>query len=232
MSNTNIIENNITNNLLNLPKSFKYFFFLNLVMAVALSASVITARKIVSIGPISFPCCNIIFSLLTFPITDVISEIWGKNYASKSVLFAFCAQALFVFFIQVSIFLPYNDSWPDQSMYVEILGTGPRILLASLVAFLTAQMWDVYIYAKLKKSTKGKYLWLRNNVSTISSQMINSFLLISIAYYGTHSIIELFLGSILIKVTIAILDTPLVYLAVSYITKNIDTKTLAYTEYE
>lgn len=201
-------------------------------MAVALAASVITARKIISIGPISFPCCNIIFSLLTFPITDIISEIWGKEYAKRSVYLAFASQALFVAFIQISIALPHPELWQDQSSYSAILGTGPRILLASLIAFFVAQMWDVIIYAKLKKLSKGKYLWLRNNLSTISSQAINSLLFISIAFYGVHSVFELFLGSIVLKILIAIIDTPIVYLGVSYIDKNIGTKTLAYTEQE
>ena len=215
-----------------LSKSLRCYLVLNLIMIVALAASVITVRKIVNIGYFSFPCCNIIFSFLTFPITDIISEILGKAYAKVTVYISFLSQALFVLLIQTSIYLPHPDFWTDQMLYQSILGSGPGILLASMVAFIISQIWDVIIFAKLKKITKGKYLWLRNNVSMITSQMINSALFISIAFYSVHSISSLFIGSIFLKIMIALLDTPLVYFGVSFIHKYLDKQTLAYTSDE
>ena len=215
-----------------LSKEQKIYFFLNFLAIVGLCASAITASKIVAWGPFVFPCSNIIFSLLTFPITDIISEIWGKEYAGKTVLISFAGQVLFVALIQISIFLPPAGFWSQQAAYESILGMGPRILLASMVAFLTAQMWDVFVYAQLKKATKGRYLWLRNNLSTFSSQFINSTLFIIIAFAGKQDIGKLIFGSIILKWVIAAVDTPLVYFGVRTIHRALNQKTIAYTEAE
>ena len=112
--------------------------------------SAITASKIIEIGPSIFPCSNIIFSLLTFLITDIISEVWEKQYAKITVWISFAAQAGFVLLVQGSIYIPAAEVGTHQQAYAKVLGNGPRIMIASFVAFLTSQLWDVIVYAKLK----------------------------------------------------------------------------------
>lgn len=194
----------------------KIYLLLNFVVIIGLCTSAITAAKTVDLGFV-FPCSNIFFSLLTFPITDIISEIWGKEYAKKTVWISFFGQTLFVLFIQGSIFLPSASFGVSQEAYETILGVGPRILLASLIAYITSQIWDVVVYDKLKSLTSGRYIWLRNNISTFTSQFINSSLFIFIAFYGTQPVLQLIFGSILLKWFIALIDTPLVYLGIHYI---------------
>ena len=208
------------------------YLFLNFLCVVGLCASAITANKIVLIGGITFPCSNIIFSLLTFPVTDIISEIWGKSYAKKTVWVGFLGQCLFVGLIQVSLWVPSAPAWPNDAAYKAILSTTPRILLASMVAFLSAQMTDVIIFSKLKRMTGGRFLWLRNNVSTFMGQVVNSVLLITIAFYGVYPIGPLIVGSIGLKWLIALIDTPLVYYGVYAINKHLKGATLAYTDDE
>lgn len=213
-----------------ITKELKVFIFLNFLAIVGLCASAITATKLMQVGPFIFPCSNIIFSLLTFPITDIISEIWGKKQAKQTVLISFAAQVFFVFLIQVTLYLPAASFWQKQEAYQAILGAGPRILVASMVAFLTAQYWDVLIYAWLKKVSRGRFLWLRNNFSTFTSQLINSSLFIFIAFYGQQPIQKIIVGSVLLKWIIATIDTPLVYGGVYFINNYLKGKTLAYNE--
>jgi uncharacterized integral membrane protein (TIGR00697 family) len=215
-----------------LSSEIRIFALLNLVAVVGLCASAVTATKIVAIGPFVFPCSNIIFSLLTFPITDIISEVWGQRYAKITVWLSFAAQAGFVLLIQGSIYVPAADMWTGQESYAHVLGNGPRILIASFVAFLTSQFWDVIVYSKLKQLTRGRWLWLRNNISTFSSQLINSALFISIAFGGSLPIGELILGSMALKWLIAAIDTPLVYVGVHMVNRTIGKSSLAYTAAE
>ena len=209
-------------------KEQKIYCALNVLVVVGLCASAITAAKMVDAVFFVFPCSNIIFSLLTFPVTDIISEIWGKEYAKRTVWISFGAQALFVLFIQGSIYLPAAGFWERQDAYQSALGSGPRILLASMVAFLSSQIWDVVVYGKLKVITKGRFIVVRNNISTFSSQLVNSSLFITIAFYGSQPVLKLITGSILLKWLIAAIDTPLVYLGVRFIHRALDGKTLAY----
>ena len=215
-----------------LSSDIRAYAVLNFLAVVGLCASAITASKIVEIGPFIFPCSNIIFSLLTFPVTDIISEVWGKQYAKITVWLSFAAQAGFVLLIQGSIYVPAADVWTQQAVYAEVLGSGPRILIASFVAFLTSQLWDVVVYSKLKQLCGGRYLWLRNNVSTFTSQLLNSAIFITIAFYDSAPILEMLLGSLALKWVIAAIDTPLVYAGVHFITRTVETESIAYTAAE
>lgn len=206
----------------------KIYCALNFLVIVGLCASAITASKIIQIGSFVFPCSNLIFSLLTFPVTDVISEIWGSHEAKRTVWISFAAQVLFVVLIQSSVYLPAATTWGNNDAYQLVLGSGPRIVLASMVAFLTSQIWDVIVYDKLKALTKGRYLVLRNNLSTFSSQLVNSALFITIAFYGSQPVLQLIFGSILLKWVIAAVDTPLVYWGVRLIDDSLGGKTNAY----
>ena len=101
------------------------------------------------------------------------------------------------------------------------MGNGPRILVARFVAFLTSQLWDVIVYAKLKQLCGGGFLWLRNNVSTFTSQLLNSSLFITLAFYKSAPIGEMILGSVFLKWVIAVIDTPLVYGGMHIVTRTI-----------
>ena len=209
-------------------KEQKIYCGLNVLIIVAMCASAITASKIIQVGGFVFPCSNIIFSLLSFPVTDIISEIWGSKDAKRTVCISFSAQAFFVLLIQASVFLPGALTWGNQEAYQLVLGSGPRIVAASMVAFFTSQFWDVVVYEKLKSLTRGRFIVLRNNLSTFSSQLLNSALFITIAFYGEQPVLPLIFGSILLKWLIAAIDTPLVYLGVRLIDGALGGKTKAY----
>ena len=107
--------------------------------------------------------------------------------------------------------MPSAAFWKSQEAFVEILGGTWRVVGASMVSYLVSQNWDVYIYHKVKDLTGDKYLWLRNIVSTVSSQLIDTVLFIGIAFYGKMPIVPLIVGQYVVKVGISAADTPFMY---------------------
>jgi len=157
-----------------------------------------------------------------FLATDIISEHWGKKVARKVVWIGFFAQILLLVFSQIMI----RADVLEMSLAVHeslnmIFGFLPRLVLGSLVAYMVSQHWDIWVFHSLKEKMKGKKLWLRNNVSTISSQLIDSVLFVFIAFYGIiPNILQFVLVIWVMKVFIAVIDTPIIYLSYGILGKK------------
>jgi len=189
-------------------------------MAVLSVIAGVLATKIVTFGPFSVPGGVIAFSM-TFLLTDILSEKWGKKYAKKAVWLGFYANIIFVISIWIAL------KWPAApfaieagNMFGQVLGLTPRIVIAGLVAYLISQHHDVWAFNFLKKKTNGKHLWLRNNASTITSQLLDSVIFVFIAFYGIFPIGPLILGQWVVKIIIAALDTPFMYLICRFLDKT------------
>jgi len=195
---------------------------------IALTASLIVianifAAKIIELGPFTVPAGVIAFSM-TFFLTDILSERWGKREARHAVWAGFFANLLLI----ISIY--FVTKWPPapyateiSDMFEKVLTQTPRIIMASFITYLISQHHDVWAFHFWKKITKGKHLWFRNNASTITSQLIDSVLFITIAFYGIFPILPLILGQWAVKVIIAIADTPFLY-ATLYLMDKIKTQ--------
>ena len=156
---------------------------------------------------------------VTFLCTDAICELYSKKEAQKVVLGGFLANILALPLIYLVV------AWPAASFqaefaqkFNEVFGFAPRVIIASMVAYLASQTHDVYVYAWYKEKTKGKYMWFRNNASTIVSQFIDTNLFIFLAFYGVLPlpvVLTMVFCEWMVKVGIALLDTPFLYLAVS-----------------
>ena len=171
----------------------------------------IFASKIVMFGSFSVPAGVIVFSM-TFLITDILSEQWGKKIARKTVWAGFYVSVLLIISVYIVRAWPAAPYALDFSkMFSQVLALSPRITLAGFVAYLISQHHDVWAFDFWKRLTKGKYLWLRNNASTIVSQLIDSVIFITIAFYGIFPILPLIIGQWVVKVIIALLDTPFMY---------------------
>ena len=180
----------------------------------------ILASKIVVFGPFTVSAGVIVFSM-TFLITDLISEKWGKREAQKAVWLGFYGNILLMLSVWIAIqWQPAPYAIEFSEMFAEVLGLAPRIAFAAMITYLVSQHLDVWSFNFLKKLTKGKHLWLRNNASTISSQLVDSTLFITIAFYGVFPVLPLILGQWMVKVIIALLDTPFIY-AVSHLMDKI-----------
>lgn len=171
-----------------------------------------------TVGAICYP--------VTFLVTDIIGEIWGKQEATEAVKYGFICQVISTIFIIIARYLPAVDS-EMQISYVKLLGQNWVFVLASLSAFLVSQSWDVYIFHKIRSQyiknhgsrVGGRWIW--NNASTITSQFIDSVIYVIIAFgfgfkwlfdfemYGT--MFAMIVGQYLVKFLIALADTPIFY---------------------
>jgi len=177
----------------------------------------IIAVKLVAIGGWVVPA-GIIAYPLTFLFTDVIAELYGRRTASRVVWIGFGANLLMVALVLGGGLLPPAPFWPDQPAYESILGMLPRIVLASMVAYLISQHHDVFAFHFWRQKTKARFLWLRNNASTMVSQALDTGLFIPIAFWGlvsTEILLNMLLTQYVIKLVIAACDTPLCYLLVA-----------------
>lgn len=181
-------------------------------MATLVISAAVLANKMVTFGPFDVPA-GVIAASATFLLTDLLSELWGKQLATRAVWVGFIALAGFILALEFAVY------WPSASFALErgsafdnVLSQTPRIALASVAAYLVSQHHDVWAFHFWKDLLKGRHLWLRNNASTVVSQLIDSIIFISIAFYGTLPIGSMILDMWCVKVIIALLDTPFIYL--------------------
>ena len=167
---------------------------------------------------------GIIFYPITFLVTDVVSEIFGKKKANQMVITGIIASLFCLFIIYVANYLP-STAWSpvDNKTFNLVFGNTSLAVGASMFAYLCAQLIDIKIYHFWKRVTRGKYLWLRNNLSTIPSQFIDTFLILFLLCAGGaiewERFTNLFLQGFLFKIIIALIDTPLIYVCVLIKTK-------------
>ena len=148
----------------------------------------------------------------TFLATDILNEYYGKAIAAKAVMIGFFTSIFFLISSQFILQFQPADYDIAQSAFQTLFTLTPRIVVGSMIAYLIAQNLDVWLYDKIKKLTNGKYLWLRNNCSTWVSQLVDSVLFTVIAFAGVYPLADLILFTYLIKISVALLDTPFIYL--------------------
>ena len=164
---------------------------------------------------------NILFAT-TFLVTDILSEIAGKKQAQQAVWIGIAANVLFVVVSQSWLmYIPSAEDWVTPSMR-SIFSNTPRLMLASLAVYAIVQVFDVWLYHKwwdltqrLSGDRRG-YLWVRNNGSTLISQLLNAILYTAFAFYGMYDIptlVSIVLSSYVIFIFTSLLDTPIVYWA-------------------
>ena len=212
----------------------KLYFFLSSIFITALVVSNLIFQKFFSWYPFNFEVFGIkLFELsvgvlpypITFLITDIISEIFGKRKANQVVVMGILASIFSICLLLLGDVLPASSSSPiDDKTFNLVFSASPLAVLASMSAYLIAQFLDIRIYHFWKQLTQGKYLWLRNNFSTFSSQIIDSTTVIALLCFFDILAWDLFLGlvlsSITFKIVVAVIDTPLLYLLVGLIRKK------------
>jgi len=178
--------------------------------------SAVLANKLIVLFGLVVPAGTILFSV-TFLLTDLLSEVYGKREAYRAVCLGLVAQVLLLCSIAIAIRWPSPVYWEGQEAFASALGNTWRIVIASLVAYILSQSHDVWAFHLLKRLTNDKHLWLRNNLSTLVSQTIDSVVFSAIAFLGLFPILPLILGLLGAKAIIAILDTPFIYVCRWYL---------------
>ena len=174
-----------------------------------------------SVGILPYP--------ITFLITDLISEIYGKIAANRVVTAGIFASFFSMGILLIADYVPAMESSPvDNATFTQVFSLSPLAVLASMIAYLLAQFFDIRIYHFWKKLTNGKMLWLRNNFSTFASQFLDTFSVVCLLSVFGILPWDLFFGLVLsgfiFKVIVALLDTPLLYLLVWIFKKKFDLK--------
>lgn len=165
----------------------------------------------ISVGVLPYP--------VTFLITDLISEIYGKKRANQVVIAGIFASIFSLLIILVSDLAPATSwSYVDDATFSNVFGNSAIAVFASMITYLFAQFVDIQIYHFWKRVTKGKKLWLRNNLSTFFSQFVDTFtIILLLSFFGIipwENFKGLLISGFLFKVIIAVLDTPFLYLGV------------------
>ena len=176
---------------------------------------------------------------LTFLLTDVCSEVFGAKRSRIIILVGFAMSLLMLMIVQISIALPPSAVWASelvpqfdngakmQEVWVATFSLGWWLVSGSMLAYMLAQLCDVAVFHWIRKLTRGRYLWLRNNGSTIVSQLVDTFVVNSFLFYGAFGwdfIVGLKIMAVIyvFKILIALLDTPLCYLCVKQLRRYLD----------
>lgn len=211
--------------------SRKTYLFLAALFIAALVVCNLIANKFISID-LGFKTFIISAGVLPYPITflitDILSEIYGKKKTAQVVWAGFAAS---VFVLGVLLlaqqFNAIEGSPVNTENFNTVFGNSWRVILASMMAYLSAQMIDVRIYHFWKQKTAGKHLWIRNNFSTVFSQLVDTSLVVLVLFAGVRSnseIIQFILDGWIFKMLCAFVDTPLLYATTAYIRKKFGLK--------
>ncbi|CAL2059337.1 queuosine precursor transporter [Tenacibaculum sp. 190524A05c] len=175
----------------------------------------------VSVGLLPYP--------ITFLITDILSEIYGKKKANQVVITGIFASLFSLGIIYLGKYSPATTWSPvNDDTFNLVFGAAPLAVLASMLAYLFAQFVDIRVYHFWKNFTNGKHLWLRNNFSTFSSQIIDTLtvlvLLCSFGIIAWEQFLGLLISGVIFKIMIALIDTPLLYIVVYWFRKRFNLK--------
>lgn len=203
---------------------------LQIIFAVSLVISNVVTSKLFYTGVnlfgtvITLPGAVLCYAI-TFLMTDVIGEIWGKKEANATVRYGFIGQILATVLIILTRYIPAADN-TAQEAYVKLLGQNYIFVIGSMIAYYISQTWDVYIFHKIrarfiKNNNSRSKRWIWNNASTMTSQIIDTVLFSCISFgigfgwlFDTSMLPQLFtmmIGQYLFKFIIAAVDTPFFY---------------------
>lgn len=188
---------------------------------IATIAANIEALMVIQAFGMEMTLGNILFAS-TFLVTDIASETYGKKTAQKTVILGIATSIIFILISQSwMLYQPSETDWVTPSIR-KIFSTTPRMMLASLSVYAFVQMFDVWLYHlwwdfTLKKfDDKKSFLWLRNNGSTLLSQLLNSVLFTWAAFwniYETKTLFSIAISSYIIFIITSLADTPFIYVA-------------------
>jgi uncharacterized integral membrane protein (TIGR00697 family) len=219
---------------------FKTNFLLGLFVASLVAANLI-GSKIAQIGFVHFSV-GIFAYPITFLITDMIEEVFGREKTKMFVKVGFWCMIIVLLMTVLAVALPFAErSYVQAEQYNPVFGISIRFLIASVTAFIISQMHDIWAFNFWKQKTKGRFLWLRNNASTIVSQLIDTVIFMFIALYylpfswvpatfntspkfNVAYMFALIMPYWTLKMVVALFDTPFIYLGVKWLTGKVYSK--------
>jgi len=201
--------------------SHRFVIVVALFVTCLITANIIIAKQI-SIGGIILPAAIIIFPL-SYIIGDVLTEVYGYQQARRVIWLGFLCNLITVAAIWIAQKLPPAPVFEAQGAYERILGSTPRFLLASFLAYLAGEFTNSFVMAKMKIITKGRWLWTRTVGSTLVGQGVDTVVVLTIAFLGVLPLSVLgimILSHWLVKTIYEIAATPLTYVVVGYLKRK------------
>jgi hypothetical protein len=178
-------------------------------------ANIVTAKN-ANIFGLSTAIGTVMFAS-TFLATDILSECYSKEDAKKAVYLGLFADIILIIATQIALlYVPSEFDYAHDAMNT-LFSLNLRISIASAVMYIIANLADIYLFNKLRIVTDGKFLWLRNNVSTILCNCLENFGFIGLAFWGVYdlsTILTIAISTSIVETIVAVLDTPFLYLAV------------------
>ena len=201
--------------------SHRFVVVATLFVTCLITSNIIIAKQI-SIGGIVLPAAIIIFPL-SYIIGDVLTEVYGYRQARRVIWLGFMCNLITVAAIWIAKVLPPAPVFEAQNAYERILGSTPRFLLASFIAYLAGEFTNSIVLAKMKIVTKGRGLWTRTIGSTLIGQGVDTVVVLAIAFTGVlpFSVLGVMMFfHWLIKCLYETAATPLTYIVVGYLKRK------------
>ncbi len=199
-----------------MTQRFRYLDTLTIGFVVVLLVSNLVGPKICQIGPLQVSGAQLLFPV-TYICGDIFTEVYGYAASRRAIWLGFFGMGLLAVMGQVAVALPPAPGWPNQQAFVTVFGLVPRFAIASLAAYWAGEFVNSYTLAKLKLLTGGRWLWTRTIGSTVSGQLVDTIVVILIAFWGVRNASELVImiaSSYGFKVVYETMATPLTYLIV------------------
>jgi hypothetical protein len=203
----------------------RYSLWFVIVVAIFITSLItanIIAVKLIGVAGLVLPAGTIIFPV-SYIFGDVLTEVYGYSRARRVIWLGFFCNLITVVAIWIAQIIPPASFWSGQAAYEQILGFTPRLLLASFFAYLAGEFANSFVIAKLKIISKGRFLWVRTIGSTLVGQGIDSFVFITIAFFGTipnAAMVSTIITQWLVKSGYEAIATPLTYLVVNYLKRK------------
>ena len=201
--------------------SYRFVVVATLFVTCLITANIIIVKQI-SVGNLVLPAAIIIFPL-SYIFGDILTEVYGFQQARRIIWLGFLCNLVAVGAIWIGKLLPPAQVFEAQQAYERILGSTPRFLVASFVAYLAGEFANSFVLAKMKVKTKGRWLWMRTIGSTLVGQGVDTFIVLSIAFLGVLPLSVLgimILSHWLLKTVYEVLATPFTYIVVNYLKKK------------
>ena len=212
-------------------KVSKLFMIIGIIYVTCLLLSNLIAGKMWAVtSNVTLPAAVILFPI-TYIFGDIFTEVYGFKKARTIIWLGFVCSFFAVLIYLITIALPHPSFWENQDAYVIVLGTTPRVAIASFVGYLFGEFSNSIVLSKLKVLTKGRNLWVRTTLSTVVGEGFDSIIFITISFLGTMEtsvVLQMILFQYLFKVCYEVLFTPLTYLIVGFVKKKEEIDTYDY----
>jgi queuosine precursor transporter len=203
-------------------KEYRFFTLITGFFVAVLLISNIASSKIVVLGPFTFDGGTILFPV-SYIFGDVLTEVYGYRKSRQVIWIGFAAALLMTGVLAIVGYLPSAAGWENQDAYMKILGTTPRIVAGSLIAYFAGEFSNSYILARMKIFTRGRWLFTRTIGSTIVGEGVDTLFFVSIAFAGTipgSTLAALLVSNYVFKVGVEVVATPLTYAVIGFLKRN------------